>query len=104
MEKELPSTLGDRIRVAGQAIIAAPADLLSTVLADQLQQIITPPYRIEAGAIADNHGRMAGPFGALICNGGQPIGDARDQSVVPTESAAVAFDVTHSLDLNGLSA
>jgi hypothetical protein len=104
MEAELPNTLGDLIRAAGQSIITAPADQLGTVLAAQLQQIITPPYRVETCAIVDSEGRRTAPFEALICNGGAPIGDAGDQTAVPTESVAVAFDVTHTLDLNGLAA
>jgi hypothetical protein len=45
--------LGDRIRAAGKGVIAAPPDQFATVVAAQLQQIITPPYRIETGAIGD---------------------------------------------------
>lgn len=74
------------------------------MLAAQLQQIVAPPYRIETGTIADSEGRRSGPFAALICNGGQPIAAAGEDTVVPTESVAVAFDVTHTLDLNGLAA
>jgi hypothetical protein len=96
--------LGDRIRAAGRSIIDATADQLGTALASQLQQIIAPPYRVETGTIADAEGRRSGPFAALISNGSQPIAAAGEDAVVPTESVAVAFDVTHTLDLNGLAA
>ncbi len=96
--------MGDLIRAAGKSIIAAHAHQLGAVLAAQLQQIIAPPYRIETGTIADSEGQRSGPFAALVCNGGQPIAGAGEDAVVPTESVAVTFDVTHTLDLNGLAA
>jgi hypothetical protein len=55
----------------------------------------------EPSPIAKDEG--GGPFAALICNGGQPIAAAGEDALVPTESVAVAFDVTHTLDLNGLA-
>jgi hypothetical protein len=83
VEEKLPNTLGDKIRAAGRTLVAAPSDRLGAALAAQLQQIITPPYRIETGAIADADGRKAGPFAVLICKGGQPIGAGADQQLKP---------------------
>jgi hypothetical protein len=101
----LANTLGDNIRAAGQATIAAAPNQLGAVLAAQIQQIVGPPYRIEAAAIADHLGRITEPFAVLICNGGQIIAAAADgQARVPTESVAVAVDVAPTLDLNGLAA
>jgi hypothetical protein len=51
----------------------------------------------EPSPIAKDEG---GAFAALICNGGQPIAAAGEDALVSTESVAVAFDVTHILDLN----
>jgi len=102
-EKPLPNTLGDRIRAAGKTIVAAHEEQLGAVLAAQLQPIIAPPYRIETGTIADSEGRRGGPFAALICKGGQPIAAVGADAVIPIESVAVVFDVTHTLDLNSLA-
>ena len=99
----MPS-LGDIIRAAGEAIIAAPVDQVGTALVAQLQQFVRAPYRIETGIIADSEGRRTEPFSVLICIGGQLIGADDGQAMLPTESVAAAFDVTHTLDLNGLAA
>src|SRR5207253_3192801 len=48
---KLTNTLGHKVRLAGKAVVAAPADQVGATLAAQLQQLITPPYRIEAAAI-----------------------------------------------------
>ena len=100
----MTDTLGHKVRSAGEAVVAAPADQVATTLAAQLKQLVIPPYRIEAAAIADQLGRATEPFAVLICNGGQIIGAGDVRAVVPTESAAVAFDVTQTLDLDGLAA
>lgn len=100
----MTGTLGEKIRLAGKAVIAAPADQVGTILAAQLQQLVTPPYRIETAAIADHVGRTTESFPVLICNGGQIIGPTGSQAVVPTESVAVAFEVSHTVDLDGLAA
>lgn len=99
-----PPNLGERARAAGQQIIAAPPNDVGATLADQLQQFIGQPYRIETGFIADADGNQVGPFGALICTGGQPIPAQAAVPVVPTEAVAVAIDVLHTLDLATLDA
>lgn len=99
----MPS-LGDIIRAAGEAVIAAPADQVSSALLAQLQQFLPTQCRIETGVIVDSEGRSTEPLAALICLGGQLVGAEVGQAVLPTESVAVAFDVTHTLDLNGLAA
>ena len=96
--------LGDVIRAAGEAIIAAPADQVGKELVAQLQRFVKTPYRIETGVIVDFEGRRTEPFSALICKGDQLIGAGDGQAVVPTESVAAAFDVAHTLELNGLAA
>jgi hypothetical protein len=101
---KLTDTLGHKVRSAGKAVLAAPADQVATTLAAQLKQLVISPYRIEVAAIADQLGRATEPFAVLICNGGQIIGAGDVRAVVPTESAAVAFDVTRTLDLDGLAA
>ena len=100
----MTNALGDKVRSAGKAVVAAPVGQVGTTLAAELQELIAAPYRIEAASIADHLGRMTGPFAALVCNGGQIIGTGGPQAVVPTECVAVALDVNHALDLNGLAA
>ncbi|MGF6806717.1 hypothetical protein OKW30_001843 [Paraburkholderia sp. Clong3] len=45
------SSLGDRIRAAGEAAIAASADHVGAELVAQLPQLVPAPYRIETGII-----------------------------------------------------
>ncbi len=99
----MPS-LGDIIRAAGEAVIAAPPDQVGGALVAQLRRLVKEPYRIETGIIADSEGRRTEPFSALICIGGRLIGADDGQSMLPTEYVAAAFDVTHTLDLNRLAA
>ncbi|AUT64969.1 DUF6602 domain-containing protein [Paraburkholderia terrae] len=96
--------MGDVIRVAGEAVIGAPADQLGATLLAQLRQFVPTPYRIETGIVTDSEGRRTQPLSALICLGGQLVGADVGQAVLPAESVAVAFDVTHTLELNGLAA
>ena len=79
----MPS-LGDIIRAAGDAVIAAPADQVGAALVVQLQRLVKEPYRIETGIIADSEGRRTEPFSALICIGGRSIGADNGQSLLPT--------------------
>jgi hypothetical protein len=102
-EYRVPS-LGDIIRAAGEAVIAAPPDQVGAALVAQLQRFMKEPYRIETGIIADSEGRRTEPFSVLICSGGRLIGADDGQAMPPTESVAAAFDVTHTLDLDGLAA
>jgi hypothetical protein len=69
-----------------------------------VESIVEGGDRIEAAAVADQLERTTEPFAALICNGGQIIGAGDLRTVVPTESVAVAFDVTRTIDLDGLAA
>ena len=64
----MPS-LGDIIRAAGEAVIAAPADQVDATLLAQLQRFVPTPYRIETGIVADSEGRRTEPLTALICVG-----------------------------------
>ena len=92
------------IRAAGEAVISAPADHVGAALLAQLQQLVPTPYRIETGIVVDSEGRRTEPLSVLICVGGQLVGADVGRAMVPTESVAAAFDVTHTLDLNGLAA
>ena len=103
MECRIPS-LADIIRTAAEAIITAPADHVGATLVAQLQRFVKAPYRIETGIIGDLEGRRTEAFSALICIGGHLTGSDDGPAIVPTESVAAAFDVTHTLDLNGLAA
>ena len=95
-------TLGTQISEAGQAVIRTPVANVGRELVAQLQQLLSAPFRVEIGTIADSTGARTTPFGALICVGGQPIAGGGVEAVVRTESVAVAIDATHTLDLDGL--
>jgi hypothetical protein len=97
-------SLGDIIRAAGHAVIAATSDRVGAKLMEELKELIRAPYRVAAGIIADSEGRRTEPFSALICLGGELIGADDGQTMLPTETIAAAVDVTHTLDLNGLAA
>lgn len=84
-------------------MIAAPANQVGQALVAQLHPFVTSPYRIETGAVVDSQGNESEVFAALVCIGGQPIGNGKP-AVVPIESVAIAIDVSHTLDLNGLAA
>ncbi|MFM0208312.1 hypothetical protein PQQ96_12945 [Paraburkholderia sediminicola] len=97
-------SLGDVIRAAGEAVIAAPADRVGAVLSAQLQHLVPAPYRIETGVVIDSEGRRTEPLSALICVGGQLVDSDVGPTVVPTETVAAAIDVAYTLDLNALAA
>lgn len=97
-------SLGNIIRAAGEAVTAAPAERVGAALVTQLKELVPTPYRIETGIVVDSEGRRTEPLSVLICVGGQLVGADVGPAVVPTESVAAAFDVTHTLDLNGLAA
>jgi hypothetical protein len=93
----LTNALGDKVRTAGQAVIEASAEQTATTLASQLRQLISPPYRIESAAIADNLGRTTAHFEVLICNSDQVAGAGGDVAVVPTGPDAPAHQFHEAL-------
>lgn len=99
----MPS-LGALIRAAGDDVITAPADQVGAVLLAHLKRFLPNQCRVETGVVVDSEGRTTEPLAALICFGGRLVGADVGKAVLPTESVAVAFDVTHTLDLNGLAA